>query len=57
MKIIETLGLLAFIATGTGLILSSLLKQSIPWIVISAVIAVGYVLGLINYYQSMCSMG
>ncbi|NLJ33421.1 MAG: hypothetical protein GX349_02365 [Firmicutes bacterium] len=54
MKTIDMLGLGAFIATGTGLILTSLLKQTGPWIMVAAVIAVGYFFGLYNYYKSMC---
>lgn len=57
MKTFETLGLLAFIATGAGLVLTTLLRQSMPWVVVSAVIGGGYVLGLINYYRSMCASG
>jgi hypothetical protein len=51
MGTIKAVGLCAFIATGTGLIISSLINQSIPWVIVLVIVAAGYVLGLINHYE------
>lgn len=55
MQNIKMLGLFAFIATGVGLLVTSAMAQNLPWLIVLGVIAVGYVLGLIQHYHKLRS--
>jgi hypothetical protein len=52
---LKWLGFCAFIGTGVGLIISSAVKQGSSWLVVLAVVAVGYLFGLVNHYHSLRS--
>ncbi|HHW54151.1 MAG: hypothetical protein WAQ41_04080 [bacterium] len=55
MENLKLLGFCAFIGTGVGLIISSAVKQGSSWLVVLAVVAVGYLFGLVNHYHSLRS--
>jgi hypothetical protein len=55
MENLKKFGLLAFVATGGGMLLTSFLNQTTPWMIVVVLVAVGYIFGLIQHWENLCS--